>query len=114
LVAALAVGACFGADRGLTGPGAPEMEAPMPSFAYAFTGCLAWSCTTGNCPNDPLVWGACCLEVDPDPEAPGIPRPSCNGTSYCEQYPDRCNGDTGPAPGLAAPYCFNMQVGRCT
>lgn len=90
--------------------GTPEV--PIPRFAYSFVGCLSWSCASGQCQNDPAVWGACCLDVSPDPEEPGYERPSCSGPSYCDQYPARCGGDLGPAPGLAASYCFHANVGR--
>lgn len=96
--------------EGLTG--SDEVRVPMPSFAYSFVGCLSWSCSSGQCQNDPAVWGACCTYVSPDPEEPGYERPSCGGPSYCDQYPARCAGDLGPDPGLAASYCFHANVGH--
>jgi hypothetical protein len=87
----------------------------MPSFAYSFVGCLSWSCSSGQCQNDPAVWGACCTYVSPDPEEPGYERPSCGGPSYCDQYPARCAGDLGPDPGLAADWCFHAHPSEfCT
>jgi hypothetical protein len=88
-------------------------KVPMPSFAYSFIGCMVWSCASGQCQNDPTVWGACCTSVSPDPEEPGFDRPSCgSGPTYCETYPSRCNADLGASPGLAADYCFHANVGR--
>lgn len=105
LVVALACGQP-GAD-GIT----DESRPPMPSFAYSFVGCLNWSCVSGQCQNDPVVWGACCTYVSEDPEEQGLPRPSCGAPSYCEQYPSRCEEDHGPYPGTTAPYCFYANVG---
>lgn len=79
----------------------------MPSFAYSFVGCLNWSCISGQCQNDPVVWGACCTYVSEDPEEEGFPRPSCGAQPYCEQYPSRCIEDHGPYPGIAAAWCFH-------
>jgi hypothetical protein len=87
-------------------------KVPMPSFAYSFIGCMVWSCASGQCQNDPTVWGACCTSVSPDPEEPGFDRPSCgSGPTYCETYPARCNADLGANPGLAADFCFHANVG---
>ncbi len=85
-------------------------EVPIPHFQYSFVGCLAWSCASGQCQNDPAVWGACCTDVSEDPEEQGYERPSCGGPSYCDQYPSRCEGDIGPDPGLAADFCFHANV----
>lgn len=98
------VAACSdGVAEELIGP----TEAPIPPFQYSFLGCLSWSCQSGQCSNDPTVWGACCLEVSEDPEDEGLTPPSCGGMTYCEQFPSRCEGDDLGEPGLAAEWCFH-------
>jgi len=109
MAAVLAAACADAAADALTGS---TPEVPIPHFQYSFVGCLSWSCESGQCQNDPAVWGACCTDVSEDPEEEGYARPSCEGPpSYCEQYPSRCSGDLGPNPGLAASYCFLANIG---
>lgn len=82
-----------------------EQEAPMPSFEYGFTGCIAWSCESGECVYDPATWGACCLETNGTGTG-GLARPSCGQMGYCARYPSRCAG-LGQIPSAGVPqFCY--------
>lgn len=89
-LAALAIGC-----QGDLGTGTEPAETPVPVFAYSWSGCAAWSCQSGQCVNDPAIWGACCTQTTPDGLG-GLARPSCSGPApYCTTYPQRCLGFGG-------------------
>ena len=49
-------------------------ETPIPAFAVAQ--CAEWSCAIEDCPNDPAIYGACCIQAA-DASHPATEKPSC-------------------------------------
>ena len=74
LVAVLVViNACSGAE-----PMAPDEEHPaIPQLTAAQ--CAVWSCSVGDCQQDPALYGACCIQAA-SAEYPATSAPSCQYT----------------------------------
>ncbi len=104
-----ATGAACGADQA-TLP--LEQETPMPSFEYSWSGCTAWSCASGQCPREPAIWGACCIEQDPNNTE--VSRPSCENPEgpyvYCDAHPERC--ESGSYFNLVPEECYATHIGN--
>lgn len=78
--------ACSGADA--TAP--TEDHPPIPQMSYSFDNCAVWSCSSGQCAQDPTVWGACCIQTTDQGET-GAPRPSCEAPPGGSHSPDWCS-----------------------
>lgn len=69
-----------------TGPTSDEHPA-IPQFATA--ACAVWSCSIGDCQQDPALYGACCVEAA-SAEYPATGAPSCDGPPPPHGYADWC------------------------
>lgn len=92
-------------------PAAPETAIPA-VVPLAISACAEWSCESGDCREDPAVYGACCI-LAADPGQPAAPRPSCGSPSYCQLYPSRCVSGSDTNHYYAPPaYCYNAYSTR--
>lgn len=80
------VGAALGCADGGGATGPTEEHPAIPQFAQA--ACAEWSCSIGDCQQDPAIYGACCT-LAAGGEYPEQPKPSCDAPpgglpSWCE------------------------------
>ena len=105
----------FLAACGTGDPVSPEngVRPPMPMFAENNEGCAVWSCISGECPPDPVQYGACCTELT-ESGTGGVPKPaSCDLYGYCALYPSRCPNTSptpGPNGGALWGHCLNISA----
>ena len=87
LVLAFAIGCVDG--QSATEP--TEGHPAMPWFTESNSNCAVWSCSSGDCAQDPAIYGACCTTIT-DPGETGAPKPAnCNAPPGGGGSPDWCN-----------------------
>ena len=70
---------------------APTEEHPaIPFLTESNSNCAVWSCSSGQCAQDPAIYGACCTTIT-DPGETGAPKPAnCDAPPGGGSRPNWC------------------------
>lgn len=94
LTAVLAL-AAMGCGAGTDATGPTDEHPAIPQLTAA--ACAVWSCSIGDCQQDPALYGACCIYAATT-EYPATSAPSCQAPPGGGGSPDWCNaGNTQAA-----------------
>lgn len=107
MMLACLLGAALGCADGRSATEPMEEHPAIPQFAAAQ--CAVWSCSEGDCQQDPAYYGACCVEAA-TAEYPAQPAPSCSGPRngvYCQQFPTRCASGENTTNLNPPNYCYH-------
>lgn len=78
-----------GAGTDATGP--TEGHPAIPFLTESNSNCAVWSCSSGDCAQDPAIYGACCTTIT-GPGETGAPKPAnCNAPPGGGGSPEWCN-----------------------
>lgn len=104
------LGAALGCADGSSATGPTEDHPAIPQFTAA--ACAEWSCSWGDCQQDPAHYGACCIEAA-SAEYPATSAPSCEGPrngAYCQSFPARCQDGEDTTNQNPPGYCYHADA----
>ena len=106
-VLALSVMGC-GAGSDATGP--TEEHPAIPQLTTA--ACAVWSCSIGDCQQDPALYGACCIQAATT-EYPATSAPSCSGPPAGGGDPAWCGSGNSIATCMDKAYVNHTSAYGC-
>ena len=114
-VAAILVLSALGCGPGTDTTGPTEEHPAIPFLTESNSNCAVWSCSSGQCAQDPAIYGACCTTIT-DPGETGAPKPAnCDappgGTpSWCMVGSPRLSCINHPTEGNPHPDCTQLPL----